>query len=491
MTESSSNGATAVDPELCRVSVIGGNTQLDMGLPASIPVAAYIADVVRLIDSRNPDPTESDESAPPVTRHWTLARLGRDPIPPHQSLAEAEIYDGELLVLRSVTAKELPALFDDVIDAVARLSVDEMRGWSAASARWTGLVAGLIAVLTALALLLLDKGTGIAGGFVPLGAGLLAAGAAVIAGRRYQDQRVTVIVLGLYASVLLGAAAALLTPGRIGSPHLLFGAVACLAAALVIYAGAKAGALVTAAVVATAAVLAIAALVRMIWACEVAHIAVGVLLAGLILITLAPRLAVAAAKLPVPPVPTAGAAIDPADHEPRPTIEDIGAIGATALPSAAGLEQRARAANQFQSGLLLAAAVLAAGGAVLAADPFGGGRWQGQALAAIVAVVLCLRGRAYADMVQAAVLIGAGTLTGFGVITGMALAQEDRRLIGAGIVLIAGLAAVGFGVIGPHTEVSPVVRRAVELFEYLLIVLIVPLALWVMDVYSAARNLTF
>ncbi|WP_216911446.1 type VII secretion integral membrane protein EccD [Nocardia noduli] len=491
MTESSNNGAGAVDPELCRVSVIGGNTQLDMGLPAGVPVAAYIADVVRLIDSRNPDLTESDEGAAPTTEHWTLARLGRDPIPPHQSLAEAEIFDGELLVLRSVTAKELPALFDDVIDAVAQLSVDEMHGWSARSARGMGLITGLVAVLTALALLVLDKGDGIVGGFIPLGAGLLAASAAVIAGRRYKEQRLTVIMVGLYGTLLLGAAAALLTPGRLDAPHVLFGAVATLVAALVIYAGAKAGALVTAAVVPTAVVIAVAALIGMIWDFDVPDIAVGVMLAGLILITSAPRLAVAAAKLPVPPVPTAGAAIDPADHEPRPTIEDIGAIGATALPSAAGLEQRARAANQFQSGLQLSAAILSAGGAVIAADPFGDPRWQSQALAGIVAVVLCLRGRAYADMVQAAALIAAGVVTGLALVAGFAVAQDDWRPMGAGIVLVTGLAAVGFGVIGPHTEVSPVLRRAVELFEYLLIVLIVPLALWVMNVYSAARNITF
>ncbi|WP_410873837.1 type VII secretion integral membrane protein EccD [Nocardia sp. A7] len=491
MTESSNNGAVAVDPNLCRVSVIGGNTQLDMGLPATVPVSAYIADVVRLIDSRDPDLTETDEGSSPVTVHWTLAKLGRDPIPLHQSLAEAEIYDGELLVLRSVTAMELPALFDDVIDAVARLSADEMRGWSTHSARAMGLGAGLVAVLATLSLLLVHKGTGVLSGLLPLVAGLLAGGASMLAGRRYPEQRLIVIVVGLYGTLLLGTSAALFTPGELGAPHLLFGAVATLATALVIYAGAKAGALVTAAVVPIAAVLAVAATVRMIWGFAVPDLAVGVLLAGLILITMAPRLAVGAAALPVPPVPTAGAAIDPADHEPRPTIEDIGAIGATALPSAAGLEQRARAANQFQSGLQMAAAILTAAGAVVAADPFGDRRWQNTVLVAIVAVVLCLRGRAYADMVQASALIGAGILTGFALITGMAFARPDQYLMGAGLVLVAGFAAVGFGVIGPHTEVSPVSRRAVELFEYLLIIVIVPLALWVLDLYSAARNLTF
>ena len=34
----------------------------------------------------------------------------------------------------------------------------------------------------------------------------------------------------------------------------------------------------------------------------------------------------------------------------------------------------------------------------------------------------------------------------------------------------------------------PGVRRAGEIFEYLLIVTIIPLSLWMMDIYSAARN---
>lgn len=491
MTESSNNGVGAVDPNLCRVSVIGGNTQLDMGLPATVPVATYIADVVRLIDSRNPDLTETEDGVAPTTEHWTLARLGRDPIPPHQSLSEAEIFDGELLVLRSVTAKELPALFDDVIDAVAQLSADEMHGWSARSARAMGLGAGLVAVLGALALLLAHKGGGVLGGIVPLVAGLVAAGAAVLAGRRYPEQRLIVIMVGLYGTLLLGGSAALLTPGSPGAPHLLFGAVATLTAATAIYVGAEAGALVTAALAPCAVVLTVAAAVAMIWDIAIPDIAAGVMLAGLILITLAPRLAVGFAELPVPPVPTAGAAIDPADHEPRPTIEDIGAIGATALPSAAGLEQRARAANQFQSGMQIAAAILTSAGVLLTADPFGDHRWQPITLAAVVAVVLCLRGRAYADLVQAGVLIGAGTLTGFTLLAALSFAEPDLYLVGPGLVILAGFAAVGFGVIGPGAEVSPVTRRVIELVEYLLIVVIVPLTLWVLDLYSAARNITF
>ncbi|WP_431953556.1 type VII secretion integral membrane protein EccD [Nocardia lijiangensis] len=490
VTESSNTGLGAVDPELCRVSVIGGNTQLDLGLPATVPIAAYITDVVELIESRNPDLTEHEEGAPLRTQHWTLARIGRDPIPAHQTLNEAEVFDGELLVLRSVTAKESPALFDDVIDAVSKLTTTSFRSWSPQSARWLGLSAGLVAVLAALALLAAAKseGAGVVAGFIATGVGLAAGGAAAIVVRRY-TATLPVIVLSLYALLAVFAGAALFVPGEFGSPHLLLASVATLVAAAVLYSVTRVGATMFTAVITTVLFTGFAALVRMVWDPAPSKIAAGVLVAALIVITMAPRLAVAAARLPVPPVPTAGAAIDPADHEPRPTIEDIGAIGATALPSAAGLEQRARAANEYQSGIVIGCTVAAAAGAVIAADPLGAARWQGIALGIVVALILCLRGRAFADLVQASTLIGGGGAALIAVGVGVAFGQTSWLVPVAALLLTVAVAAVVFGVVGPHTEMSPVTRRAGEIFEYLLIVTIIPLVLWIMDLYSAARNL--
>ena len=52
------------EPELCRVSVIGGDTQLDIGLPATVPIAGFIGDLVALIRSRDPRLPDGDED------HW-------------------------------------------------------------------------------------------------------------------------------------------------------------------------------------------------------------------------------------------------------------------------------------------------------------------------------------------------------------------------------------------------------------------------------------
>ncbi|GAA5067244.1 type VII secretion integral membrane protein EccD [Nocardia callitridis] len=491
MTESLSGGSRAAEAELCRVSVIGGNTQLDVGLPATVPIASFIGELVGLIKSRNPDIVETDDGAAPLeTEHWTLARLGRDAIAPSRTLSEAEVYDGELLVLRSAGAQEAPALFDDVIDAVSRLTADDFRGWSPGAARWTGLVGAVFAVVAALALLAVGRAHsgGILSAFLATGFGLGAAVAAAIAARKYADE-LTAVWLSLCALLLLFGGAALFVPGQLGSPHLLLGSSVTILAAVVCYRVTTAGAILSSAVVTVALFGVIGATVSLIADPATAKIAAGLLVGAILLISMVPRLAAVLARLPIPPVPTAGGAIDPADHEPRPTIEGIGAIGATALPSATGLGRRAKAANHYQTGMMVGCSIVAAVGALGAADMFGSARWQGTTLAVITAVILALRGRAFADLAQACTMIAAGATILIGLLLGLALGEHDRILVAGLLLLILAAAIVAFGVIGPHLEVTPVTRRAGEVFEYLLIVAVIPLVLWITGVYSIARNL--
>ncbi|WP_405489268.1 type VII secretion integral membrane protein EccD [Nocardia sp. NBC_00511] len=491
MTAQSISGPRAAEPELCRVSVIGGNTQLDVGLPANVPIAAFIGDLVRLIESRNPDIIGGDDGGTPLqSQHWTLAKLGRDMIAPSQTLNDAEIYDGELLVLRAVSAKESPALFDDVIDAVSRLTAEEFRSWSSTAARWTGLVAGAVAVAFAIVLALVARSGGNSYVAPPLllGGAIAALVAAAIAMRKYADE-LTATVLTLCMLLLACGGAALAVPGPLGSPHLMLGAAATLLIAIVGYRIIGAGAAAIAAVVTVVLLSGIGAAVRMIWDAGIPKVAAGVLVVSIMLLSVVPRLAAMLARLPVPPVPTAGAAIDPADHEPRPTIEGIGAIGATVLPSAHGLGQRARTANQFQTGIVIGSAIGAVAGVLGAADPLHSDRWQGIALAVVVSIVLCLRGRSFADLTQAATLISGGCVTFIGLAVLLALSDDGNLLISAGLLIVFAVGAIGFGVIGPHVEVTPITRRFNEIFEYALIISIVPLVLWIMDVYSTARNI--
>nr|WP_246598138.1 hypothetical protein [Nocardia tengchongensis] len=91
----------------------------------------------------------------------------------------------------------------------------------------------------------------------------------------------------------------------------------------------------------------------------------------------------------------------------------------------------------------------------------------------VISIILCLRGRSFADLTQAATLIGSGCVTFIGLAVLLALADDGMPLLSAGLLLLFAVGAIGFGVIGPHVEVTPVTRRFNEIFEYGLIVSIV------------------
>ncbi|MCX4093090.1 type VII secretion integral membrane protein EccD [Nocardia sp. alder85J] len=481
--------STAIEPQLCRVSIIGGNTQVDMALPASIAIANFIPDVVEIIASRNPDLSEHDDGGGPLkAQHWTLSRLGHEPIEPHRSLTEAEVFDGELLVLRTIDTVEAPALFDDVIDAVARLTESSFRGWSSDAAGRAGLAAAVAGGLgTALLLIMATAhGWGIAAGGTGLGAGLLTLVAAGLAARMYSDTR-TATALSLAGLILTGTGAALLVPGRLGSPQILLGCAATLLLTVPVLRLVGTGTMMFATLITVTVFGTASSAVTTIWHVEAAKVGAVVVICGLLGITMAPRVAVATARLPVPPVPTAGGVIDPRDHEQRPTIEGIGAIGATAIPSAAGLGLRSRLANDYQSGMLVGIVLAVVAGALAAAGSTEH-RWQGVGLAVAAGLVLCRRARAFADLSQAAALVlgGCAILIVLPVLLGAR--QHELALAAAGALLVFSAGAVLFGVVGPRLEVSPVVQRLGEILEYLFICVIGPLAFWVLDIYSLARN---
>ncbi len=465
---------TAAAPShMRRVSVIGGNTQVDIGLPATVPIAEYIADVVELIDSRTPDLVESEDGPPVRTGHWTLARVGREPIAPDRSLADAAIGDGELLVVRSAAAPRTPDLFDDVIDAVARLSANSLHPWSATAAEWLGLVAGLVAMITAIVVLGVANGGGLAGGVVVLCAGLLASGAAVIVARRQSDE-LTVTMLSLYALLLLAAGAALVTSSQAGAWGVLVSGVVVLLVAPVLYLLTRAGAALVGAAVPAAAFVVAGALVRLEWGVALPKIGAGAAVVALAGIAATPRIATAVARLALPPGP-------PTEPEHPEEPDDI---GAAVLPAARGLEQRARLTGRYRSGLIVGWALAAATGGLLSSMSSGALRWPGLGLAIAVALAMCLRGRMFAALIPAATLIGSGLITMLALSLVVAAGEGAWQPLLAGSTLLVGMAGVVFGVVGPHIELSSRLRRAADIGEYILIVLIVPLMLWTMNVYG-------
>jgi type VII secretion integral membrane protein EccD len=484
------DAAAGVEPALARVSVIGGTTQFDVGVPAAVPVAALIPDLVSLITSRAPVTEDAEARPVPIRDHWTLSRIGHEPIAPGRSLAEAGVRDGDLLILRSVPARETAVLFDDVIDAVARLGEAQFTGWSAAAARVMGYAVGVSAsVLTALTLL---QQRGQQGDLWPALVTALLAAAFVVGGAvvgRYYLDRTTASVLSLCAVPYALATGIMLPPGAFGAAHLTLGGCVTVVVAMLSYRVCAAGPLIHAVVVTAATFGTAVAGAQLLWAPGAVRLGAALCASAVLAISLAPRLTIALARLPLPPVPTAGAAIDPADSAPRPAIEGIGAIGAMALPSAAALELRAHTAGRYLTGIIGGTAAAAVAGTALVAYPVDEFSWKCTIFALIIATVLCLRGRSHADLAQAAILIASGALGLAVVAVEVVLGPAHHIVAAAGALAAVGVVGLLCGVVAPQSTFSPVLRRAVEIVEYVLIATIVPLMFWIMDLYAVVRDL--
>ena len=98
--------------------------------------------------------------------------------------------------------------------------------------------------------------------------------------------------------------------------------------------------------------------------------AVGAILAtvAVIVVYLAPRVTIVLSRLPMPRVPTAGEPLDDIETQGGTTVEGVNAIGKQIIPTEEGLIQRVRRANEYLTGIVAAAAIVAVVGCYLAVD---------------------------------------------------------------------------------------------------------------------------
>jgi type VII secretion integral membrane protein EccD len=479
----------AFGPRLARVTVLGSTRQVDVGLPADVPISAIMADLVRLLE---PIPADDAASASQEIRNsWTLGEIGREPLSPQRSLAENDIYDGDLLMLRRADDSTPAPLFDDVIEAVAEVTATQQRAWTADTSRLAGQVFGVLAAITGATTTALCRLSSPA--VWPASLAIIAVAALVTAATivaRQFDDRATGTALSLAAALFAVPAGLLLVPGSFGAEHILLAAALAAAVATLSYRLTSADPLAHSALITLGTLIAIAALIQLLSQPD-SPAACGTLLAmiGLLTIAAAPRLTVLLAGLPMPPVPTVGEALDPADIAPRPTIAGVGAVGSMTLPSAEVLTDRVQLGQRYLTGIIVGATAATAVGATLVAPPWSALRWQALVFAAVITGILILRGRTHNDRVQTATLIAGGSAAGATVATAVATISAGWALGAVIASMLMTAAAFGCGVWAPTQQFSPVMRRVSEIAEYLLIAAVVPLAIWVMDLYQLVRNL--
>lgn len=446
-----------------RVTVVAPRTRIDLALPADVAVADLLPMLLEMAGETSPDGG---------SRHggWCLAKLGDSAMDPSRTLGSLGIVDGDLLQLRRRSENPPPPLFDDVVDAIAGSSPDSYRPWTENTARVLGRAAGGLALLAAtFALLLAGPGVGAA---VSAGLGAVAAVAvgAVIA-RVYSDTA-TGILVAAGALPMVFVAGLYVVPGELGRANLLLGSVLVLvfAAALIMVLGVG---ITTFVAVATAAALGTGTfLVATLVAHPVTGIAAGAAAVALGAISVLPRLTLQLARLPLPQVPR--------------NAEDL--ADDSGFPDYAAIERRTGVAHEYLTGMIIGSGAVAALAAVVSAASGGAWAW---ALGVVVAAVLLLRARNYANGSQAMALLVAGLLAATGLAVGWMLQTTPVQLLLLVFGLLLPLAALALvlGVVFPGRRFSPPLRRSVDVTEAILIASVIPLALAAMDLYRTFRQL--
>ena len=445
--------------------MVAPRTRIDLALPSDVAVANLLPMVLTMAGESTTDGGSSHGG-------WCLAKLGGEAIDPDRPLSSLGVVDGDLLQLRHRSDNPPPPLFDDVVDAIAVSAPDSYRPWTESTARTLGMVAGGLALLTgAVALYLAGPGLGVAaaasgGAVVTLVAG------AVIA-RVYGETSTGVLVAA--GSLPLGFVSGLyVVPGDVHAENLV---LACtltlvLAAASIMMIGDG-----ITPFVATATAAALGALVFLAASlvdrpdAGIAAAAAAVALGG---ISALPRLTIQLSRLPMPQVP--GSAQD--------LQQDPG------FPDYTAIERRAGLAHQYMTGMIIGSGAVAAIGAVLASA----GGTLGIVLAVVVAAVLLLRARSYANGSQAIALLVSGMAAVAGLLAGLMAVASQANQPGSLLAVFVGLLGLAMlalilGVVLPRRRFSPVLRHSVDVSEAVLIAAVLPLALGVLDLYNTFRAL--
>lgn len=127
-----------------RVTVVNGSRRADLALPAALPLADVVPQLLRICG------TEGNATEP---SRWSVARMGGSTLDLGQSLESAGVSDGEVLELRSLRSPVRPAFVEDVRDVLEDVVDGTASFWGPRdTARWVGSTLAVAAIIAAVAL---------------------------------------------------------------------------------------------------------------------------------------------------------------------------------------------------------------------------------------------------------------------------------------------------------------------------------------------------
>ena len=484
-------------PRAVVVGVMAGEgVQVGVLLDANAPVSVMTDPLLKVINSRLRELGETPLEAAGRGR-WALCLVDGTPLRATQSLAEQDVYDGDRLWIRFIPDTEHRS---QVIEHISTAVAADLSKRFAAIDPTVALQVGASMVAIGL-----TSATGLLGwwrwhhnSWLPtVYAAVIAAVALSVSvlllmrARTDADRRVgDIMLLSSLAPLTVSAAAA--PPGGVGSPHavLSFGVLTIAAMLALRFTGRRLG--IYTAIITVSAVTALAALSRMVAMTSAVTLLTSVVLLCVFLYQGAPALSrrLAGIRLPVFPSATSRWVFEARPDLPTTVVRSDG--GPPVLEGPASVRDvltQAERARSFLTGLLIGLGVLMVVSLSALSDPHTGQRWLPLLLAGFSAGFLMLRGRSYVDRWQAITLAGTAVLIVAAVVVRYALVLQSPLAVSVSAAILVLLPAAGLtaAAVVPNTIYSPIFRKFVEWIEYLCLMPIFPLALWLMNVYAAIR----
>ncbi|ORW70044.1 type VII secretion integral membrane protein EccD [Mycobacterium saskatchewanense] len=484
-------------PRAVVVGIMAGEgVQIGVLLDANAPVSVMTDPLLKVVNSRLRELGETPLEAKGRGR-WALCLVDGTPLRATQSLTEQDVYDGDRLWIRFIQDTEHRSqVIEHISTAVAANLSKRFAAIDPVVAVQVGASMVAVGVTSAAALLgwyrwhhnsWLPTVYAAVIAAVMLGVSLLM----LMRAQTQQDRRVgDLLLLSTLAPLSVAAAAA--PPGGVGSPHAVLGfGVLTISAMLALrFTGRRLG--LYTAIVTVTLVTGIAALARMIANTSAVTLFTSVVLLCVLVYHGAPALSrrLAGIRLPVFPSATSRWVFEARPDLPTTVVRSEG--GPPVLEGPASVRDvllQAERARSFLTGLLVGLGVLMVVSLTALADPHTGQRWLPLLLAGFSAGFLMLRGRSYVDRWQAITLAVTAVLIVFTVVARYALVLQSPLAVSISAAILVLLPAAGLtaAAVVPNTIYSPLFRKFVEWIEYLCLMPIFPLALWLMNVYAAIR----
>lgn len=487
----------SASPPSVRVFVLAGNALVPLVLPSEVSLSALAEPTVK---ATNRYLLQHGEPLLPTRVKYEFALIGGELLSdkPAATLASSGIQHGDIVQLAEVdTALRFRARIEIASTALSNYLRGVVKPVTQATAHAVG-IATLIAALFTIGALLWRSRLALPQSYASAIALAVVALAAVVGtyvtARRWPEHTVVRDIFAATSIVLVSACFGAI-PHGLGAPNVLWALVTTAAgtAVLTVLTGRYWGA--SAAVLAVSALGALAALVSSFWPLSAPQLGAAGLVAVVTLITLAPKLSTVLARLPRQPFRSlrnsdlyAHAAGQ--SYESVSPVDDL--VPDKSMLSTDQVADAARRANSALSGLCLAVGALLLLSAWLAISPHQNRPIHTIALVVIVAVVIIVRARRYKDRVQAVTLVvsAVAALAAIAVKYVWSTPAEDLStvLYYTSFVALVAVPVFIIGTAGWSYLFSPMTRKAVELIHYLLIAAVVPMALWVLNIFTFLRT---